>query len=62
MSKKVLHALYFADDKDIYDLLAAARQRLTPQKLVDIARTRGLLLSPSDDRDALVAYSAPLEH
>ena len=54
MSKKVLHALYFADDKDIYDLLAAARQRLTPQKLVDIARTRGVLLSPSDDRDALV--------
>jgi hypothetical protein len=54
MAKKVLQAHYFADDKDIFDLLSAARQKLTPQKLVDFARCRGVILSASDDRDTLV--------
>jgi hypothetical protein len=54
MAKKSLHSHYFADDKDIYDLLSAARLKLTPQKLIELARKRGIILSQDDDRGQLV--------
>jgi len=54
MAKRTLQANYFADDKDVYDLLSAARQKLTPQKLAEFARRRGLVLSSEDDRGALI--------
>jgi len=54
MPKRTLDANYFADDKDIFDLLIAARQKLTSQKLVEFARRRGLFLSIEDERDELI--------
>lgn len=53
MPKRDLEAGYY-DDKDVFDMLSAARQRLTPQKLVDVARRRGLILSAAEERDTLV--------
>ncbi len=54
MAKRTLEANYFADDKDIFDLLVAARQKLTPQRLVELARRRGIILSSFDNRDELI--------
>lgn len=44
---------FFATDKDIFDLLASAKQKLTDGVLREIARDRGLFFSPSDSREEL---------
>lgn len=44
---------FFATDKDIFDLLASAKQKLTENVLREIARERGIFYSPNDSRDAL---------
>lgn len=44
---------FFATDKDIFDLLASAKQKLTEGVLREIARDRGLFFSPSDSREEL---------
>ena len=44
---------FFATDKDIFDLLASARQKLTEGVLREIARDRGIFFSPNDTRDDL---------
>lgn len=45
---------FYATDKDIFDLLACAKQKLTEGVLREIARDRGIFLSPHDTRDELV--------
>lgn len=55
MNPKSLHAsLYYADDQDIYDVLTSARQKLSAQKLLDLAASRHMILSPNEGRDGLV--------
>jgi hypothetical protein len=54
--------LYFADDKDLLDLLSTAKHRLTVAKLVEMARSRGLCLSAENPRGALIAEIARLPH
>lgn len=44
---------FFATDKDIFDLLASAKQKLTESVLREIARDRGVFFSPNDTRDDL---------
>lgn len=44
---------FFATDKDIFDLLASAKQKLTEGVLREIARDRGIFFSPNDTRDDL---------
>lgn len=44
---------FFATDKDIFDLLASAKQKLTEGVLRDIARDRGIFFSPNASRDEL---------
>lgn len=44
---------FFATDKDIFDLLASAKQKLTEGVLREIARERGIFFSPNDTRDDL---------
>lgn len=44
---------FFATDKDIFDLLASAKQKLTENVLREIARERGIFYSPNDSREAL---------
>lgn len=45
---------FYATDKDIFDLLACAKQKLTEGVLREIAGNRGIFLSPRDTRDDLV--------
>lgn len=44
---------FFATDKDIFDLLASAKQKLTEGVLRDVARERGIFFSPNDTREDL---------
>lgn len=44
---------FFATDKDIFDLLASAKQKLTDSVLREIARERGIFYSPNDSREDL---------
>lgn len=44
---------FFATDKDIFDLLASAKQKLTENVLREIARERGIFYSPNDSREVL---------
>jgi hypothetical protein len=44
---------FFATDKDIFDLLASAKQKLTENVLREIARERGIFYSPNDSRESL---------
>lgn len=45
---------FYATDKDIFDLLACAKQKLTEGVLREVARDRGIFFSPHDGRDDLV--------
>ena len=44
---------FFATDKDIFDLLASAKQKLTENVLREVARERGIFYSPNDSREDL---------
>lgn len=44
---------FFATDKDIFDLLASAKQKLTENVLREIARERGIFYSQNDSREDL---------
>ena len=44
---------FYATDKDIFDLLACAKRKLTDGVLREIARDRGIFFSPHDTRDDL---------
>lgn len=52
MSKFVLHASYYLDDKDLTDLFEA--QSVAPRFLLRLARRRGLFLSDKAAKDDLV--------
>ena len=60
MSKRHYNSLFFADDKDIADLLLAAKQKLNKQRLIALARSRGIILSPEDERETIVRYLSRL--
>lgn len=45
---------FYATDKDIYDLMACAKQKLTEGVLRDVARERGIFFSMHESRDELV--------
>lgn len=45
---------FYATDKDVFDLLASAKQKLTESVLRELARERGIFYSPHDSREDLV--------
>jgi hypothetical protein len=45
--------LYCATDKEIFDVLMSSRQHFSENALLDLARSRSLILSPYDDREDL---------
>ena len=45
---------FYATDKDVFDLLASAKQKLTDGVLRELARERGIFYSPQDSREELV--------
>lgn len=60
MSKKVHYPLYFAEDKDVFDLLESSKRTFDNNRLIQIARKRGIVLSASTSRDNLVQYLSRL--
>ncbi|WP_394680158.1 hypothetical protein [uncultured Comamonas sp.] len=55
-------AQLYATDKDIHDLLASAKQRLTETVLRELASERGVFYSLHDTRDDLVESISTLPH
>lgn len=53
---------FYATDKDIFDLLASAKQRMTEGVLRELARERGIFYSPQDSREDLVDALSLLPH
>jgi hypothetical protein len=49
---------YCVTDKEIYDVLMSAKQRINETALHEMARSRGIFLSPQDQREALASELA----
>jgi hypothetical protein len=53
---------YCATDKEIYDILMSAKQRINDTALRDMGKSRGIFFSPMDSRDTLAGQLALLPH
>jgi len=51
---------YFADDKDIYDLLMSQKRKLNDETLRRFLRERGIIVSPNAERSELAQYMSRL--
>jgi len=60
MSKSNL--LYCATDKEIYDVLMSAKQRINSGVILELAKDRGIFYSSQDSREALVHSLSLLSH
>lgn len=55
-------AIYFANDKDIYDLLMSSKVHYSDKKLLEMLRERGIVISSEMDREKLVRFFSTLPH
>ena len=46
---------FYATDKEIYDVLASSKQRMTDAALLDMGSKRGIFYSPHESRDVLAS-------
>lgn len=53
-------AQYYAEDKDIFDILMSSKRRFDAEALCELARRRGIVLSEDTDREVLADYLARL--
>ncbi|WP_141323177.1 hypothetical protein [Myxococcus sp. AB025B] len=60
MTSLTKSSLYYADDKDIYDFLLNHRREVPFNALLEIARSRGILLSQSDSHEEIASYISSL--
>lgn len=60
MSKNNL--LYCATDKEIFDVLMSAKQRIHSGVILELAKDRGIFYSPKDSRETLVHQLSLLPH
>lgn len=60
MSKNNL--IYCATDKEIYDVLMSAKQRIGPGVILELAKDRGIFYSSKDSRETLVNSLSLLSH
>ncbi|MET3456552.1 hypothetical protein [Pseudomonas kilonensis] len=60
MSKNALQ--YCATDKEIYDALMSAKQKINEKVLLELAKDRGIFYSTKDNRDDLVHAISLLPH
>jgi hypothetical protein len=58
VAKRTTIALYYAEDKDVYDLLSSSKKSLSVSALQKVARDRGVFLSGQESRDEIVNYLA----
>ncbi|CAM3329759.1 hypothetical protein G4177_10900 [Corallococcus sp. ZKHCc1 1396] len=62
MANGIYSSFFYADDKDLYDLLSPAHQKVSSPRLLEIARIRGIWLSSEDSREDLVRQVSLLSH
>ena len=62
VARRTHTALYFADDKDIYDLLLSSKRQLTSSRLSQLLRCRGLIWAEDEDRESLIRQIALVPH
>ncbi|AGC44560.1 hypothetical protein MYSTI_03248 [Myxococcus stipitatus DSM 14675] len=60
MTRFAKNSLYYADDKDIYDLLQNHQKTVTKRELLELARSRGVFLSHVDSYDELADFISSL--
>lgn len=60
MSSNLL--LYYATDKEIFDLILSSKQRITEGILLGLGRDRGLFYSPKEPRESLASFISLLPH
>lgn len=54
--------LYCATDKEIYDVLMSAKQRINSGVVLELAKDRKIFYSPSDSREDLIHHLSLLPH
>jgi len=52
----------FFTEKDIYDALISSKRTLTIPLVLELARDRGIILSPDDSRENLIKYVSSIVH
>lgn len=62
MMAKNNNLLYCATDKEIYDVLMSARQRINAAVILELAKDRGIFYSSKDTRETLVHSLSLLPH
>jgi hypothetical protein len=55
-------SLYFATDKDLFDLMTSAKKRISIDVILELTRDRGIFLSQENSREDLVNYVCLLPH
>lgn len=60
MSKNNL--LYYANDKEIYDALMSAKQKINEKVILELAKDRGVFLSANESREDLISKISSLPH
>lgn len=53
---------YCATDKEIYDALMSAKQKISEKVLLELAKDRGIFFSPKDSREDLISAISLLPH
>lgn len=53
---------YCATDKEIYDALMSAKQKISEKVLLELAKDRGIFFSPKDSREDLISAISLLTH
>ncbi|MBS3021651.1 hypothetical protein DJFAAGMI_04425 [Comamonas sp. PE63] len=53
---------YCATDKEIYDALMSAKQKISEKVLLELAKDRGIFFSPKDSREDLIGAISLLPH
>jgi hypothetical protein len=61
MSSKVEN-IFYADDKDIYDLFQSGKLKFNKEQILDILRESGMILSLEEEHDYLILYYSSLPH
>lgn len=62
MNRLKNNSLYFATDKDLFDLFTSAKKRISTDIILELARDRGIFLSKEEAREDLIDYLCLLPH
>ena len=55
-------SVFYPTEMDLYDALFSNSQKVTTRYLLELARDRGIFLSPDEEREVLARYIALLDH